>query len=71
MKVYIAEGAVIAADVTIAENANIWFNTVIRGDVSPIKIGKNKNIKIVVLFIHQGLMVQQILEVILQLVIWL
>ena len=41
--VYIAEGAVIAADVTIAENANIWFNTVIRGDVSPIKIGKNTN----------------------------
>ncbi len=25
--VYIAEGVVIAADVTIAENANIWFNT--------------------------------------------
>ncbi len=42
---YIAEGAVIAADVTIAENANIWFNTVIRGDVSPITIGENTNIQ--------------------------
>ena len=33
--VYVADGVVIAADVTIAENANIWFNTVIRGDVAP------------------------------------
>lgn len=42
---YIAEGVVIAGDVTIAENANIWFNTVIRGDVAPVVIGKNTNIQ--------------------------
>ncbi len=42
---YIASGAVIAADVTIAANANIWFNTVIRGDVSPVSIGENTNIQ--------------------------
>lgn len=42
---YIAEGAIIAADVTVDENANIWFNAVIRGDVSPITIGKNTNIQ--------------------------
>lgn len=43
--VYIAEGAVIAGDVTINANANIWFNTVIRGDVSPVVIGRNTNIQ--------------------------
>ena len=43
--VYIAEGVVIAGDVTINANANIWFNTVIRGDVAPVVIGKNTNIQ--------------------------
>ena len=43
--VFLANGVVIAADVTIAENANIWFNSVIRGDVSPVTIGKNTNIQ--------------------------
>jgi carbonic anhydrase/acetyltransferase-like protein (isoleucine patch superfamily) len=42
---FLANGVVIAADVTIAENANIWFNSVIRGDVSPVTIGKNTNIQ--------------------------
>ena len=43
--VYIAQGVVIAADVTIEANSNIWFNSVIRGDVSPVFIGKNTNEK--------------------------
>ena len=43
--VYIADGVVIAGDVTIAKNANIWFNTVIRGDVAPVTIGQNTNIQ--------------------------
>jgi gamma-carbonic anhydrase len=43
--VYVAQGAVIAADVTIAANANIWFNAVIRGDVAPVSIGENTNIQ--------------------------
>lgn len=42
---YIAEGSVIAGDVSINANASIWFNTVIRGDVAPVKIGKNTNIQ--------------------------
>lgn len=42
---YIADGAVIAGDVTIDENTSIWFNTVIRGDVAPVTIGKNTNIQ--------------------------
>ncbi len=43
--VYLADGVVIAGDVTIQEYANIWFNSVIRGDVAKITIGKNTNIQ--------------------------
>lgn len=43
--VFLADGVIIAADVTIEEKANIWFNTVIRGDVAPVTIGKNTNIQ--------------------------
>ena len=43
--VFLADGVVIAADVTIGENSNIWFNAVIRGDVAPVIIGKNTNIQ--------------------------
>lgn len=43
--VYIAEGVVIAGDVKIGEGSNIWFNSVLRGDVNPIRIGKNTNIQ--------------------------
>lgn len=42
---FIAEGAVIAADVTIGPNSGIWFNAVVRGDVAPVTIGKNTNIQ--------------------------
>jgi gamma-carbonic anhydrase len=42
---YLAQGVVIAGDVTIAQNANIWFNSVIRGDVAPVSIGENTNIQ--------------------------
>lgn len=43
--VYLAEGSVIAADVTIGKNSSIWFNTVLRGDVAPITVGENTNIQ--------------------------
>ena len=43
--VYLADGVVIAGDVTIQEYANIWFNSVIRGDVAKVTIGKNTNIQ--------------------------
>ncbi|MGR9049005.1 gamma carbonic anhydrase [Halobacillus faecis] len=42
---YVAEDAVITGDVTIQENASVWFKTVIRGDVAPVHIGKNTNIQ--------------------------
>jgi carbonic anhydrase/acetyltransferase-like protein (isoleucine patch superfamily) len=44
-ELYIAETAVIIGDVTIKKNANIWFGTVIRGDLAPIIIGENTNIQ--------------------------
>ncbi len=43
--VYIAEGVRIIGDVTIEENTSIWFNSVIRGDVNYVRIGKNCNIQ--------------------------
>lgn len=43
--VFAADGVVITGDVTIHEDVNIWFNTVIRGDVSPTIIEKGVNIQ--------------------------
>ena len=43
--VFLAEGVNIIGDVKIGENTSVWFNTVIRGDVNYIKIGKNCNIQ--------------------------
>ncbi|MDG5787761.1 gamma carbonic anhydrase family protein [Evansella sp. AB-P1] len=42
---FIAEGTVITGDVSIGEKTSIWFNTVIRGDVSPTIIGKHVNVQ--------------------------
>lgn len=43
--VFLANGAYVIGDVTIATHTSIWFNTVIRGDVHPISIGKYTNIQ--------------------------
>ncbi len=43
--VFIAPNATIIGDVVIEEGSSIWFNVVIRGDVSPIRIGKECNIQ--------------------------
>jgi carbonic anhydrase/acetyltransferase-like protein (isoleucine patch superfamily) len=43
--VFIAPTAVIIGDVDIADGVNIWYGTVIRGDSSYIRIGKNTNIQ--------------------------
>jgi len=44
-KALIAPNAIISGDIEIMENTNIWYNVVIRGDVAPIRIGKNTNIQ--------------------------
>ena len=43
--VFIAPTAVVVGDVTIEEGASIWFNAVLRGDMAPIRIGRNTNIQ--------------------------
>ncbi len=43
--VYLANGVYIIGDVKINENTSVWFNTVIRGDVNYVRIGKNCNIQ--------------------------
>ncbi|GIL21253.1 MAG: hypothetical protein BroJett041_23670 [Candidatus Jettenia caeni] len=42
---FIAEDAAIIGDVAIQEEASIWYNVTIRGDVMPIRIGKQTNIQ--------------------------
>ena len=43
--VFVAPGVVIIGDVTIGEGSSIWYNTVVRGDVGRVVIGKNTNIQ--------------------------
>ncbi len=43
--VFIADYCTITGDVTIDEMSSIWFNTTIRGDVAPTRIGKRVNIQ--------------------------
>ncbi|MDW0110192.1 gamma carbonic anhydrase [Sporosarcina aquimarina] len=43
--VFVADFAVITGDVTIGADSSIWFNTVIRGDVAPTRIGKRVSIQ--------------------------
>ena len=42
---YIAPGARVIGDVTLAEEVGIWFNTVLRGDNEPIVIGPGSNVQ--------------------------
>ena len=44
-RVFIAEGAIIVGDVEIGDHSSVWFNSVIRGDVNYIRIGKHTNIQ--------------------------
>ncbi|TWT26432.1 gamma carbonic anhydrase family protein [Planomicrobium sp. CPCC 101110] len=43
--VFIADFVTVTGDVVIDSGSSVWFNTVIRGDVSPTIIGKNVNIQ--------------------------
>ncbi|MFQ3544714.1 gamma carbonic anhydrase family protein [Halobacillus rhizosphaerae] len=42
---FTAEDAVITGDVVIGKDSSIWFKTVIRGDVAPVKIGEQVNVQ--------------------------
>jgi carbonic anhydrase/acetyltransferase-like protein (isoleucine patch superfamily) len=43
--VFIAPNATLIGDVTIGDNASVWYGTVLRGDMEPITIGENTNIQ--------------------------
>ncbi len=42
---YLADFVTVTGDVEIGEYSSVWFQTVIRGDVAPTKIGNNTNIQ--------------------------
>jgi gamma-carbonic anhydrase len=42
---FIAPNAFIIGDVTIGDKSSVWFNATIRGDVMPIKLGKEVNVQ--------------------------
>jgi len=43
--VFLAPGVKIIGDVKIGEGSSIWYNTVVRGDVNFITIGKKTNVQ--------------------------
>jgi carbonic anhydrase/acetyltransferase-like protein (isoleucine patch superfamily) len=43
--VFLAPGSRVIGDVQLGDGVNIWYNTVLRGDVSPVFIGKNSNVQ--------------------------
>lgn len=42
---FVAPNASLIGDVEVGRNCSIWFNTVVRGDVMPIRIGDETNIQ--------------------------
>ena len=44
-EVLILPGAVVNGDVTLGKGCSVWYNAVVRGDVSPIIIGEDTNIQ--------------------------
>lgn len=44
-RVFVAEGARIIGRVTLADDVNVWYGAVLRGDVGSIRIGARTNIQ--------------------------
>lgn len=42
---FVASGARVIGDVIMGEGSSVWFNSVLRGDVMPIRIGERTNIQ--------------------------
>jgi len=42
---FLAEGAHLIGDVEVGRDCSIWYNTVLRGDVGPIRVGDETNIQ--------------------------
>lgn len=43
--VFVAPGAAVVGDVTLAARASVWFNTVVRGDTAPVTVGEESNLQ--------------------------
>lgn len=43
--VWIAAGAIVVGDVSLAANVSVWFTAVLRGDSESLSIGENTNIQ--------------------------
>jgi len=43
--VWVAESALVIGDVEIGDESSVWFQSVVRGDVNPIRIGERTNIQ--------------------------
>lgn len=43
--VFLAPGVILVGDVEIGDRSNLWFYTVARGDVFPVRIGRDTNIQ--------------------------
>src|SRR6185295_224894 len=42
---FVAPGAVVAGDVTLAARSSVWFNTVVRGDSAAVRVGEDSNLQ--------------------------
>lgn len=42
---FVAKGATVEGDVTLGENASVWFSCVLRGDIQSISVGANSNVQ--------------------------
>jgi gamma-carbonic anhydrase len=42
---FVAEGACLIGEVELAEESNIWFNAVLRGDINRIRVGRRSNVQ--------------------------
>jgi len=42
---FVAPGAAVIGDVTLAEESSVWFQTVLRGDINRIVIGPRSNVQ--------------------------
>jgi carbonic anhydrase/acetyltransferase-like protein (isoleucine patch superfamily) len=42
---FVEDSAQVIGDVEIGEDSSVWFNSVVRGDVNPIRIGRRTNVQ--------------------------
>lgn len=42
---YIVPGAVVVGDVTLEAEVSVWFNAVLRGDTTPLRVGAGSNVQ--------------------------